>query len=57
MILDQIMTGTVIGSMLGLPGNGRRISFRTLHVFEFRNGLISRENVWLDSAAIIDQLS
>jgi hypothetical protein len=26
MILDQIMTGTVIGSMLGLPGNGRRIS-------------------------------
>ena len=56
-ILDQIMTGTVIGSMLGLPGNGRRISFRTLHVFEFRNGLISRENVWLDSAAIIDQLS
>ena len=26
MLLDQIMTGTVIGSMLGLPGNGRRIS-------------------------------
>jgi hypothetical protein len=28
-----------------------------LHVFEFRDGLISRENVWLDSAAIADQLS
>jgi hypothetical protein len=27
MILEQIMTGTVIGSMLGLPGHGRRISF------------------------------
>ena len=49
MILEQVMTGTVIGSMLGLPGNGRRISFRMLHVFEFRDGLISRENIWLDS--------
>ena len=57
MILQQRMTGTVIGSLPGLPGNGRRISFRILHVFEFRNGLISRENVWLDSAAIVNQLS
>lgn len=57
MILEQVMTGTVIGSMLGLPGNGRRISFRILHIFEFRDGLISRENIWLDSAKIIDQLS
>jgi len=57
MILEQKMTGTVIGSMLGLPGHGRRISFRILHVFEFREGLISRENVWLDSAAIVAQLS
>ncbi|MCW2555076.1 MAG: hypothetical protein JWR78_4857 [Mycobacterium sp.] len=57
LILDQMMTGTVIGSMLGLPGNGRQIAFRILHVFEFRDGLISRENVWLDSAAIADQLA
>jgi steroid delta-isomerase-like uncharacterized protein len=57
MILEQIMTGTVIGSMLGLPGNGRRISFRMLHVFEFRDDLISRENIWLDGAAITAQLS
>jgi steroid delta-isomerase-like uncharacterized protein len=57
MVLEQLMTGTVIGSLLGLPGNGRRISFRMLHVFEFRNGLISRENVWLDTAAVVDQLS
>jgi steroid delta-isomerase-like uncharacterized protein len=56
-ILDQVMTGTVIGSMLGLPGHNRRISFRILHVFEFRDGLVSRENVWLDSAAIAQQLS
>jgi predicted ester cyclase len=57
MVLEQVMTGAVIGSMLGLPGHGRRISFRILHVFEFRDGLISRENVWLDSAAIVSQLS
>jgi steroid delta-isomerase-like uncharacterized protein len=57
MVLEQIMTGAVIGSMLGLPGHGRRISFRMLHVFEFRDGSISRENVWLDNAAIADQLS
>ncbi len=51
------MTGTVIGEMLGLPGNGRQITFRILHVFEFRNDLISRENIWIDSAAIIAQLA
>ena len=57
MVLDQLMTGTVTGSLLGLPGNGRRITFRVLHVFEFRDGLISRENVWLDGAAIQQQLA
>jgi predicted ester cyclase len=51
------MTGTVTGSLLGMPGNGRRVSFRMLHVFEFREGLISRENIWLDTAAIVNQLS
>ncbi len=57
MILDQEMTGTVTGSMLGMPGNGRQITFRILHVFEFRDGLISRENVWLDGSAIQQQLA
>lgn len=56
MILDQQMTGTATGTLLGLPGNGRRITFRILHVFEFKDGLISRENVWLDGAAIQQQL-
>jgi hypothetical protein len=31
-----------------VPGNGRLISFRLLDVWEFRDGLISRENVWMD---------
>lgn len=57
MVLEQNMTGTVIGEMLGLPGNGRRVSFRILHVFAFSDGLINREQVWIDSGAIVAQLS
>jgi steroid delta-isomerase-like uncharacterized protein len=57
MFLEQTMEGTVIGSMMGIPGNGRRVSFRIFHVFEFRDGLISREQVWLDSGAIVAQLT
>jgi steroid delta-isomerase-like uncharacterized protein len=57
MFLEQTMTGTVIGEFLGLPGNGRRISFRIFHVFDFKDHLISREQVWVDSAAIVEQLS
>ena len=57
LVLEQLMTGTVIGEMLGIPGNGRTISFRILHVFEFRSGLVSREQVWIDSAAIVEQLT
>jgi steroid delta-isomerase-like uncharacterized protein len=57
MILEQLVTGVVTGSLLGMPGNGRTISFRTMHVVEFSDGLISRENVWLDTAAIVRQLS
>lgn len=57
MILEQNMTGTVIGEILGVCGNGRRITFRILHVFSFRDGLVSREQVWIDSAAIVAQLT
>jgi len=57
MVLEQVMTGTVIGEMLGIRGNGRRVSFRILHVFGFRDGLISREQIWIGSAAIVAQLT
>lgn len=57
MVLDQDMTGTVTGQMLGIAGNGKRITFRILHVFEFKNGAISRENVWLDGGSIVAQLT
>ena len=57
LVLEQEMSGTVIGEMLGIPGNGRRVTFRILHVFGFREGLISREQVWIETAAIVAQLT
>jgi steroid delta-isomerase-like uncharacterized protein len=57
LVLEQDMTGTVIGELLGIPGNGRRITFRLLHVFQFAAGKISREQVWLDGGSIVAQLS
>lgn len=56
-VIEHEWTGAVPGSFLGIPGNGRRISFRLLHVFEFRDGLISRENAWLDGGSIVAQLT
>ena len=55
MLLEQLMTGTVIGEMLGIPGNGRRVTFKIFHVFEFTGDRISREQVWIDSGAIVAQ--
>lgn len=56
-VIEHQATGTVPGEMLGIPGNGKRISFRMLHIWEFRDGLISRENVWLDGNTIAAQLT
>jgi predicted ester cyclase len=56
-VIEHQATGTVPGEFLGIAGNGRRISFRLLHVWEFKTGRISRENLWLDSAAIVAQLT
>ena len=56
-VMEHDWSGTVPGEFLGIPGNGKRISFRLLHIWEFNDGLISRENVWLDSGAIVQQLT
>jgi steroid delta-isomerase-like uncharacterized protein len=56
-VIENLMTARVTGSLMGIPGNGRVITFRILHVFEFRTGRISRENVWLDGASITAQLT
>ena len=43
--------------LYGAEGYGRPVRFRLLHLFEFRDGLISRENAWLDMLAIQRQLA
>jgi steroid delta-isomerase-like uncharacterized protein len=56
-VIEHQWTGTVPGEFLGIPGDGKRISFRMLHVWDFKDGRISRENVWLDGNAIVAQLT
>jgi steroid delta-isomerase-like uncharacterized protein len=56
-VIEHQWTGTVPGELAGIPGNGRRISHRMLHVWEFARGRISREHVWLDRGAIVEQLT
>jgi len=55
-VVEHEWTGQVIGQIAGVDGGGRRVSFRLLHVFEFREGRISRENVWMDQGAMLAQL-
>ena len=53
---ETLWTGLVDdGRVFGLPGRSGRVTFRLLHVFELRDGLISRENVWSDVVAIAEQ--
>ena len=56
-ILEAEMSADVIGEFMGIAGNGRNITFRILHVFQFDNSLITREQVWLDTGAIVAQLT
>jgi len=55
-VIEHRTTGSVRGSFFGVPGHGKRVSFRMLHVWEFRDGRISRENVWLDGGSVVAQL-
>jgi steroid delta-isomerase-like uncharacterized protein len=56
-IVEHDVTATVVGHFAGIPGEGRQVRFRMLHVFEFSGGLISRENVWMDTASVLAQLA
>jgi steroid delta-isomerase-like uncharacterized protein len=56
-VLEHQCHAAIPGEFLGVPGDGREVSFRMLHLWEFKNGRISRENVWLDGDAIIAQLT
>jgi steroid delta-isomerase-like uncharacterized protein len=56
-IVEHEVAATVFGQFAGIPGHGRQVRFRLLHVFEFARGRISRENVWMDTATVMAQLS
>ena len=47
--MDEVLyTGEADGALFGLDGHRGKVSFRMLHVVEFRGGRMSRENAWLD---------
>lgn len=54
---ESIVHATAIGTPFGLPGEGRALRFRLLHIFEIGDGVITRENAWLDMASIMAQLT
>lgn len=57
LIDESLWQGKAPGRPFGLEGKGRPVEFRLLHVMEFTpDGLIRKEQVWLDLAALIRQL-
>lgn len=54
---ESLWEGMAPGRPFGLQGRGRPLSFRLLHVLEFTaDQYIRREQVWVDLAAIVQQL-
>jgi hypothetical protein len=54
---ESLWRGKAPGKPFGIEGRNRPLAFRLLHVIEFADtGAIKRENVWVDLAAIIQQL-
>ena len=57
MVDESLWRGRAAGRPFGLEGKGRPLEFRLLHVVEFDGeGDMKRENVWVDLAAIQQQL-
>lgn len=57
MVDESLWKGRAPGKPFGFEGRGRELEFRLLHVIEFsETGDIRRENVWIDFAAITQQL-
>src|SRR5690606_19909994 len=58
MVDESLWRGRAPGRPFGLEGKDRPLEFRLLHVLEFsEGGGIKRENVWVDFAAIVQQLN
>jgi hypothetical protein len=54
---ESLWQGKAPGHPFGLEGKGRPLVFRLLHVIEFTEaGRIKKEQVWVDLAAILQQL-
>ena len=57
MVDESLWEGRAPGRPFGLEGRDRPLKFRLLHVVEFApDGRMQREQVWLDMAAIMQQL-
>jgi steroid delta-isomerase-like uncharacterized protein len=54
---ESLASGHVHGSFLGVDGGGAPVSFRMLHVFDLRDGLICREQAWFDTASVLRQIA
>ncbi len=54
---ESILHGIAHGRPFGLDGEGRTVSARMLHVFDFAADRIQRESAWLDFAALQQQLA
>ena len=54
---ESLLHATANGHPFGLDGRGRPVRARFLHIFDFSDGLISRESAWIDLAAIQQQLA
>ena len=55
---ESVWSGRAVGRPFGFEGRGRSLEFRLLHVLRFADdGRIAGEQVWLDSAAIAQQLA
>jgi len=54
---ESLWRGRAPGTPFGLEGKNRPLEFRLLHVVEYAaDGRMKRENVWVDMAAILQQL-
>ena len=54
---ESLWRGRAPGRPFGLEGRGRPLEFRLLHVVQYApDGRMQRENVWIDLAAILQQL-
>jgi ketosteroid isomerase-like protein len=53
---ESIVDGYAQGRPFGMEGYSRPVNFRLLRIFEFRDGLIARENAWFDIIAVQRQL-